>query len=618
MSTVQSSSSVASNLGGAASSDRRRRRIVAKGPSLRSFLADAAGGDVQQHENLGPIQSSPLPECGSDPRDVQARSTVYLESYGCQMNESDSEIVLSILNAAGYDRVSTPDMASVCVVNTCAIREGAEAKIWGRLGALGTVRRHEDGKRPTIAVLGCMAERLKTRLLEGAAGSVVDVVAGPDSYRDLPRLLQLVRGGSADAAVNVQLSQDETYADIAPVRTGGNGVSAFVSVMRGCGNLCSFCVVPFTRGVERSRDVATIVAEVESLARAGYREVTLLGQNVNSYHDAGTPASGTYADRGYVAAAGFTNMYRTRGGGGVRFAELLSLVAAAAPGVRLRFTSPHPKDFPDDLLEVIAKTPNIAKQIHLPAQSGSNRVLAAMRRGYSREAYLTLAARIRQLVPGVSISSDFIAGFCGEREEDHADTLSLMDAVRFEAAYMFAYSRRERTHAAYKLTDDVPAEVKAQRLQDVIAAFRRGAREAHAADEGRVHLVLLEGHSRKSTPEQPLLAGRTDDGKRCVVAADARATAGLARSLAAAASGSSQPNDAAPIRPGDFVAVEVVGSGATSLIGKPVAVTDIAEWHAVVGNAPVSWSELLLRASSLRAPLVHAAAGSRNASQILQ
>lgn len=573
-------------------------------PDLRSFLADRrAAAPAGSASAVGPALASPLP-APADDEPVPRGGAVYLESYGCAMNENDSEIVLGILAADGYARVPAPEDADVVLVNTCAIREGAEARVWGRLGALGAVRRAGGGSgrgrtRPVIAVLGCMAERLKAALLEAPGGAVVDVVAGPDSYRDLPRLLRVVRSGAADAAVNVQLSHDETYADVAPVREGDGGVSAHVSVMRGCGNLCSFCVVPFTRGVERSRDAGTVVAEVAALAARGYREVTLLGQNVNSYHDAGTPAEGAFAGRGYATAPGFSNMNRARGGGGVRFGELLARVAEAAPGVRLRFTSPHPKDFPNDLLAVIRDTPSVAKSVHLPAQSGSTRVLAAMRRGYDREAYLALAARVRAAVPGVALSSDFIAGFCGEDEGDHADTLSLLSAVRFETAYMFAYSRRERTHAAYHLADDVPPATKARRLQEVIAAFRAGAAAAHAADVGRAHLVLVEGPARKSTPGAPLLTGRTDDGKRCVLPAVARVHAGLDAALAAAAaaesgrSGGAAPAAGAVLRPGDFVAVEVVGAGATSLAGRPLAVTDLSEWAALVGAAPAAWRALV-------------------------
>ena len=477
---------------------------------------------------------------------------MYLETFGCAMNVSDSEIVLSVLAAAGYERrTDSLEDADVILTNTCAIREAAEAKVWSRLGALmalkkARIREGDPRPLPVVGVLGCMAERLKGQLLE--SGRLVDIVCGPDAYRDLPRMIDAVRSRSAAHAINTQLSIDETYGDIVPVRSAANRVSAYVSIMRGCANMCSFCVVPFTRGQERSRDVGSIVDEVVSLAEQGYREVTLLGQNVNSFHDDATPASGVYAALGYTPSAGFGNMNRAReAGSGVRFTELLDRVSAAAPSLRLRFTSPHPKDFPDDLLHLMAERPGICKQVHLPAQSGSTAVLTAMRRHYSREAYLRLADRIRTVVPGVALSTDIISGFCGETAADHADTLSLMEAVRFENAYMFAYSKRERTHAAYKLVDDVPPDVKLARLQEVIAVFRAGAAAAHAADVGSVAGVLIDGPAKRSTAAAPLWAGRTDSGKRVIVASHTA------------------------LAPGALLDVRIVAAGVTSLQGVPVA-----------------------------------------------
>jgi MiaB/RimO family radical SAM methylthiotransferase len=506
---------------------------------------------------------------------------VYIETYGCQMNESDTEILLSILSSAGYQRTADIDAADVLLANTCAIREGAEDKVWQRLHVFKALRRkrsrHEP--RPVVGILGCMAERLKSKLLEGE-GRLVDIVAGPDAYRDLPRLINMVRAGEAGVAINVQLSQDETYADVKPVREHGNNVSAFVSIMRGCNNMCSFCVVPFTRGRERSRSVATIVDEVRALAAEGRREVTLLGQNVNSYHDTTAAAGTVYAGRGYSPADGFSNMYRLRGGDGVRFTELLDRVSAAAPEMRVRFTSPHPKDFPDDLLALMAERPNICKQVHMPAQSGSSDVLASMRRGYSREAYLALATRIRAAVPGVALSSDFISGFCGETAAQHQETISLMRAVRYEQAFMFAYSLRERTHAAHKLSDDVPEAVKLARLQEVIATFREVAAADNQAEVGRVHLVLVEGESKRSTAAAPEWTGRSDTNKRVVVAAPPAGV--LPPSLGVAlAEATGAAERWCGIQPGQYIAVRVVRAGVTTLSAVPLAVTTLSEFAAL-------------------------------------
>ena len=563
-------------------------------PSLREFMA--AQQPPPHHPPLtvapapAPVAPAVAPAVGPAAAPAAA-PTFYLETYGCAMNSSDSEIVHAVLQAAGYARTAEMGAADVVLANTCAIREGAERTVWHRLDAFAAVKRARaaaaaavaSGAAPpsaapprsplVIGVLGCMAERLKGRLL-ASERALVDVVAGPDAYRDLPRLVALVRAGADEPAVNVALSTDETYADIVPVRGGGGPppASAYVSIARGCSNMCSFCVVPFTRGRERSRDAGSIVDEVARLADAGVREVTLLGQNVNSYHDVHSAPGGRYADGGYVTAAGFSNMFRARHGVGVRFTELLDRVSAAAPGVRLRFTSPHPKDFPDDLLALLAERDNLAKHVHLPAQSGSTAVLAAMRRGYSRDAYTELAARVRARVPGVSLSTDMIAGFCGEREEDHELSVALMAEVRFENAFMFAYSRRERTHAAYRLADDVPPDVKLRRLHEVIAAFRGAVRGRLAADVGSVHLVLVEGAARKSTPELPLLSGRTDCNKRAVLPAGA-----VPAGLGAGGGG----GVAVELKPGDWVAVRVTGIGETSLIVAPLARVDsLPEFYA--------------------------------------
>lgn len=346
-----------------------------------------------------------------------------------------------------------------------------------------------------IGMLGCMAERLKEKVLEE---KVVDLVAGPDAYRDIPRLIKIVQGEvQAEQAMNVQLSFDETYADIIPVRKDKTKQHAWVSIMRGCNNMCSFCIVPFTRGRERSRPVSSIEDEIRYLREAGIKEVTLLGQNVNSYHDLGAEGSTTFTRSGkHVNSDGFSEMFKTRDGSGVRFAELMDRVSDIAPEMRFRFTSPHPKDFPDPLLEVIASKPNVCSQIHLPAQSGNTDMLFRMRRNHTRESYLALVDHIRAKIPGVALSSDFIVGFCDETEQEFEDTLSLVEEVKYDMAYLFAYSMRERTHAHRRMEDNVAEEVKKHRLQRLIETFKEGQLGRQKAEIGRHHLVMLDKPGR--------------------------------------------------------------------------------------------------------------------------
>jgi tRNA-2-methylthio-N6-dimethylallyladenosine synthase len=409
---------------------------------------------------------------------------VYIETYGCQMNVSDSEIVASVLEESGYGLTRDQDEADVVLINTCAIRENAEQKVRTRLGMLRAEKR-DHGRDLTLGVLGCMAERLREKLLEQE--QLVDLVVGPDAYRDLPRLLAEANE-TGQAAVNVQLSKEETYADIAPVRYDDNGVSAYVSVMRGCDNMCAFCVVPFTRGRERSRPVSTIVQECEELFEKGYREVTVLGQNVNSYH---------YDEDGED----------------VSFAELLDRVSQVSPELRVRYSTSHPKDCSDDLLRVHARRHNVCNYIHLPVQHGNTEVLDRMRRTYSREQYLALIDRAKRIVPEVALSTDLIAGFCGETEAQHQDTLSLMEKVRYDHAYMFKYSERPQTYAQRKYEDDVPEEVKQRRLEEIIELQQQHAKASNEAEIGRTHTVLVEGPSKKSDAQ---LCGRTDTNKMVV------------------------------------------------------------------------------------------------------
>ena len=404
---------------------------------------------------------------------------LYLESYGCQMNFSDSEIVASILTDAGYATTRNQEEADLILLNTCSIRDNAEQRIRHRLQHLKGGKRNNPKLK--VGILGCMAERLRDKLLEEE--KLVDLVVGPDAYRDLPRLVDEVEGGQK--AVNTLLSREETYAEIQPVRLDDKGVTAFISIMRGCDNMCSFCVVPFTRGRERSRDPQSIVAEARDLFAKGYREVTLLGQNVDSYKW-NVDAKGIVKDETQPV---------------VRFAQLMDLVSDVDPDLRVRFSTSHPKDMTDEVLEVMARKDNLCKYIHLPVQSGHSDVLKRMNRGYTRDWYLDRIAAIRRIMPDCAISTDVIAGFCGETTEEHEETLSLMKEVRYEMAYMFKYSERPRTLAERKFEDDVPEEEKGRRLSEIIALQQEHSRERTAAQCGKVYRVLVEGPSKKNAEE---------------------------------------------------------------------------------------------------------------------
>ncbi|TVQ65845.1 MAG: tRNA (N6-isopentenyl adenosine(37)-C2)-methylthiotransferase MiaB [Balneolaceae bacterium] len=439
----------------------------------------------------------------------------YIETYGCQMNFADSEVVNSILMKEGMNPVQEPESADIIFVNTCSIRENAESRVWNRLKEFRSLKKTR--RDLTVGVLGCMAERIRDNILDRE--KLVDLVVGPDAYRDIPNLLSEVEDGRK--AVNVLLSLEETYADISPVRTSGNGVSAFVSIMRGCDNMCSFCVVPFTRGRERSRPVQSILREIEELNEQGYKEVTLLGQNVNSYkHDS------------------------------VDFTSLMEQVSRLNPEIRFRFSSPHPKDFPLPLLTLIAERTNLCNYIHIPAQSGSSSMLERMRRPYTREEYLELISLMKKTIPGVSLSTDIIAGFCDETEEEHQDTLSLMSIVEYDLAYMFAYSERERTLAHRKFEDNVPEEVKKRRLTEIITQQMSVQLENNKKEIGRRHVVLAEGTSKRSDQQ---LSGRTDTNKVVVF-------------------------DKENYSKGDYVIVEITESTSATLIGKPLQAVTLSEF----------------------------------------
>lgn len=446
----------------------------------------------------------------------------FIETYGCQMNFADSEIVNSILIEDGMTATESADSADVILVNTCSIRENAETKVWNRLKEIRSLKK--TNRDLTVGVLGCMAERIKDRIIEEE--QLVDIVVGPDAYRDIPRLLAEVDDGRK--AVNVLLSLEETYADIAPIRTTGNGVSAFVSIMRGCDNMCSFCVVPFTRGRERSRPMESILKEIQQLSDEGYKEVTLLGQNVNSYKD-----------------------------GENTFTALMDAASLVNPEIRFRFSSPHPKDFPDDLLHLIAERPNLCNYIHIPAQAGSDSMLERMRRPYTREQYLDLIAKMKRIIPGLSLSTDIIAGFCGETEEEHQQTMSLMKEVEYDLAYMFAYSERERTLAYRKFEDDVPEEVKKRRLTEIINQQMDIQKQRNVHEIGQRHLVLVEGTSKRSDEQ---MSGRSDTNKIVIF-------------------------DRMDFEKGDYVEVEITDSTSATLKAKPIRKTTLVDYYGVAVEA---------------------------------
>jgi len=448
----------------------------------------------------------------------------FVETYGCQMNVSDSEIVTSLLQKEGYISASSAEEADVVLINTCAIRENAEDRVRTRIRDFKSAKKHNPGM--IIGVLGCMAERLKTKLLEEE--SLVDLVVGPDAYRSLPDLINNFEEG--DKAVNVLLSKEETYADINPVRLSGNGITAFISIMRGCDNMCSFCVVPFTRGRERSRDPETIVNEAKLLFEQGYREVTLLGQNVDSYKWFG---GGPKKDFEKV-------MEENKKLEIVNFASLLEKVALVNPLLRIRFSTSNPQDMTDEVLHVIAKHPNICKYVHLPMQSGSSRILELMNRGYDREKYLNRIQAIRTIIPGCGISTDVIAGFCSETEDEHKETISLMEQVRFDYAYMFAYSERPATPAAKNYKDDIPEEVKSKRMQEILALQRKHSMEGNKADIGKVFEVLVEAHSKRSKEQ---VFGRNTQNKAIIFTSEKH-------------------------KPGDYVHVRVTSCTSGTLIGE--------------------------------------------------
>ena len=454
-----------------------------------------------EHSSSSSLHSSPA----TSPR------RVYIETYGCQMNVADSEVVASIMQMDGFHLTEDPELADAIFLNTCSVRDNAEQKVLNRIAYYHSIRRKKR-RRIIIGVLGCMAERIKGELIEKHH---VDLVVGPDSYLDLPNLVGAVERG--EKAINVQLSTTETYKDVLPLKIGGLNLSGFVSIMRGCNNFCSYCIVPYTRGRERSRELESIIREVKDLEEKGYREITLLGQNVNSY--------------------------RFEGNGQVYdFGDLLEQVALAVPKIRIRFTSPHPKDMDDKAIAVMAKYPNICKHIHLPSQSGNDRILKLMKRNYTREWYLERVAAIRRVMPDCAITSDIFCGFHDESEEDFQDTLSLMREVGYDNAFLFKYSERPGTYAAKYLEDNIPEDVKIRRLEEMIALQTQLSLESNLRDVGKTFEVLIEGFSKRSREQ---LFGRSQQNKVVVF-------------------------DKQGYRVGQYVEVRIESATAATLIGKPV------------------------------------------------
>ncbi|KAG0269998.1 CDK5 regulatory subunit associated protein 1 [Linnemannia exigua] len=561
----------------AATATKKKKHLVFgnRGPSLQDFLSST--GSPSTSKSLDPTTTTPdeIPYLSMKGRQLGQGSKYFVEVYGCQMNVNDTEILMAIMNGAGYTKADDSSEADIVFLVTCAIRENAETRIWNRLADLKRRKLglgSQKGRAPLVGVLGCMAERLKDKLLD--SDKMVDLVCGPDAYRSIPHLLSISET-TRQGVANVMLSADETYADIVPLRISPESFSAHLSIMRGCNNMCSFCVVPFTRGNERSRDVESILKEVKQLSDQGVKDLTLLGQNVNSYRD--TSKDGVEMAEGVGAELsnpGFNTIYK-RKDGGMRFTELLDKVSLVDPEMRIRFTSPHPKDFPTALLHLMASRPNLCSQIHMPAQSGSTAVLSKMRRGYTRDAYFELVDNIRSIVPGVALSSDFITGFCGETEDDHKDTMDLMRRVEYEMAYMFMYSRREGTHAGRRLQDDVPEDVKLRRLQDIIQIFHRGAENRFRARVGSLagECVLVEGRSRK---DKNRWVGRADGGFK-VVFDDDLILPSIESSLTSGTGAASGTAGRVSIQLGDYVQVVTTSATSTSFQGKAVARTSLTE-----------------------------------------
>ncbi|CAJ0600503.1 unnamed protein product [Cylicocyclus nassatus] len=520
------------------SATQTRRSVPDDGLGLDHFIGQT------RRVRLPKISPTTAETTYLDPEDISGlgRKVKYV-TYGCQMNVNDMEVVRSILKTTDYVETEELLEADVVVLITCSIREGAEDKVWRELKRI----RHVARRKPVVGVLGCMAERVRHGLL--SKKGLVDVVAGPDAYRDLPRLLAVARAGSS--AINVQLSVEETYADVKPVRVDRNAKTAYVSIMRGCDNMCTYCVVPLTRGRERSRPIDSIIDEVRRLSDEGVRQVTLLGQNVNSYRDMSESTYVVERRASTTTVPGFSTVYKPKIGGHT-FLTLLDKISEIDPEMRVRFTSPHPKDFPVEVIQLIKERPNICNQLHLPAQSGDDETLQRMGRGYTRELYLRLVDDIRKIVPDVSLTSDFIAGFCGETEEAHRRTLDLIHTVKYSFCYVFPYSMREKTRAHYRLVDDVPEDVKRRRHEELASAFRQESLAIHQSLLGTEQLVLVEGTSKRSLTA---LQGRADNGIKVIF------------------------ENTATYEPGDYVVVRIKNCSSQTLQGEALRKTTLNDFH---------------------------------------
>ncbi|XP_045475978.1 CDK5RAP1-like protein [Harmonia axyridis] len=546
------------------------QKKLLNGPYLKSFF---------KNEVLGPNWTSDTNSSVPylDPNILNGRGRkVYFEVYGCQMNVNDTEVIWSILKDYSYNKTNDINEADVIFLVTCSIRESAEDKIWNKLNSLKGLRRNRSKSQPPlkIGIIGCMAERLKETVLE--KDQMVDLVVGPDAYRDIPKLLALTNSGQR--SINVLLSLDETYADIMPVRLNENSISAYISIMRGCDNMCTYCIVPWTRGRERSRPVSSILKEVEHLISQGVKDITLLGQNVNSYRDVSeSDKAVSLIPAPTQLTKGFKTVYKPKVGG-LRFSHLIEKVAKIDPEVRIRFTSPHPKDFPDDLLYVIKDNPNICKNLHLPAQSGNSKVLERMRRGYTREAYLDLIDNVRDILPNVAISSDFICGFCGETDSEFKDTLSLIETVQYNSAFLFMYSMREKTTAHRRYKDDIPNNVKHRRLTEMIESYRNNVHKINHAQIGQIQLVLIEGFSKRSDAN---LVGRNDQNIKVIIP-------GLDLIPS-----KSETEDSRLLKPGDYVAVHINDANSQILKGIPLYRTSLMDfWYSQNGEERINFTRV--------------------------
>ncbi|KAL7638043.1 UNVERIFIED_CONTAM: hypothetical protein RMT77_011668 [Armadillidium vulgare] len=528
------------------------KETLNKGPNLDHFISN-----LGLTPNLSKRELKKISHPYVSPKEIDGqRRKVFFKVYGCQMNSNDADVAWAVLKQNNYTLADSLETADIILIVTCSIREGAETKIWRQLEFLRSIKKRK--KTVKIGVLGCMAERIGSEIIKKE--SSVDIVAGPDSYKDLPRLLAIASEG--EKTVNVLLSHDETYATINPVSLSKNEVSAYVSIMRGCDNMCSYCIVPFTRGRERSRNFESIIDEVKYLSDQGVKEITLLGQNVNSYRDVSEVNYASKIDsstNGTKLSKGFKTIYKNKVGGR-RFSDLLDKASLVNPEMRIRFTSPHPKDFPDELLYLIKDRSNICNNLHLPAQCGNTRILELMNRGYTRESYLELVWHIKSIIPSVALSSDFICGFCGETEEEFQETLSLMQKVQYNFCFIYPYSMREKTSAHRNLKDDVPHHVKLNRLKQMNSVFREIAHNINNSKVGQRQLILITGESKRSSLH---LVGRNDGNINVVI-----------------------PNMEIPdknsnvrhTKPGDYVEVVITDASSQVLIGAPINLSSIKEF----------------------------------------